>query len=105
MKNIKISQFHFSKVAALYFPPFSKETMNRSQNVQEEDRESGNGTSLPQSPSSMELIKSVDSDFDEGKLTDKYLDFVALSLCGGLETGGPTAEEFERNRIEYSEVS
>jgi phosphatidate phosphatase LPIN len=94
------------EVAAMYFPPFSKETMGRSpQNINEEDRESGNGTSLPQSPSSMELIKSVDSDYDEVKLTDKYLDFVALSLCGGLENGGPSNEDFDRHRIEYSEVS
>lgn len=36
----------------------------------DDDRESGNGTSLPHSPSSMEGQKSVDSDYDDGKPQD-----------------------------------
>lgn len=27
-----------------------------------------------------------------------------MSMCGGLDQGGPTHEEFERNVIQYSEV-
>lgn len=27
-----------------------------------------------------------------------------MSMCGGLDQGGPTDEEFERNIIQYSEV-
>lgn len=27
-----------------------------------------------------------------------------MSMCGGLDQGGPTDEEFERNMIQYSEV-
>lgn len=87
------------EVAALYFPPASK-----AQHVQtEEDRESGNGTSLPHSPTSLEGIKSLDSDFDDIK--DKLsLDFISLSLCGGLDNGTPTYEEFEKHRLQYSDV-
>lgn len=29
---------------------------------------------------------------------------IALSLCGGLENGGPTDEEFEQHLIEYVDV-
>lgn len=29
---------------------------------------------------------------------------IAFSLCGGLETNGPTDEEFENHLIEYSDV-
>ena len=29
---------------------------------------------------------------------------IALSLCGGLENGGPTDDEFEQHLIEYSEI-
>jgi len=56
-------------MAALYFPtPRSKEA-----SPPEDDGESGNGTSLPHSPSSLEEgQKSIDSDFDETKqLQDK----------------------------------
>lgn len=87
------------EVAALYFPPSSSKAQT-GQN--EEDRESGNGTSLPQSPTSLEGIKSMDSDYDDNKL--EKLDFVALSLCGGIETGGPSHEEFEKHRLQYADV-
>lgn len=29
---------------------------------------------------------------------------IALSLCGGLENGGPTDEEFEQHLIDYADV-
>lgn len=87
------------EVAALYFPPSSSKAQT-GQN--EEDRESGNGTSLPQSPTSLEGIKSMDSDYDDNKM--EKLDFVALSLCGGIENGGPSHEEFEKHRLQYADV-
>lgn len=59
------------EVAALYFPPINK--ADPAMNVlaaPEDDGESGNGTSLPHSPSSVEEPKSLDSDYDDGKNTD-----------------------------------
>lgn len=64
------------EVAALYFPPINKKDtglnvgstaaqMMAAGNNTEDDRESGNGTSLPHSPSSMEGLKSLDSDYDD----------------------------------------
>jgi len=92
------------EMAALYFPSINKSLSMNEQN--EDDQESGNGTSLPHSPSSMEGPKSLDSDYDEGKpLDNKYIDFVALSDCGGMEKGGPNDEEFNRTMIKYSDVS
>uniref|UniRef100_U5EXA3 phosphatidate phosphatase n=1 Tax=Corethrella appendiculata TaxID=1370023 RepID=U5EXA3_9DIPT len=91
------------EVAALYFGQASKNKNNQT-NV-EEDRESGNGTSLPQSPTSMEGIK--DLDYDEKTHADKLsLDFIGISLCGGLDSpsGRPSEEEFEKNRLQYSDV-
>ncbi|XP_001961034.3 phosphatidate phosphatase LPIN2 isoform X1 [Drosophila ananassae] len=93
------------EMAALYFPtPKPKEVVQP-----EEDRESGNGTSLPHSPSSLEEgQKSIDSDFDESKQQpggSKYLDFVALSTCGMPENGAtPSDEEFDRNLVSYPDV-
>lgn len=58
-------------VAALYFPPKSQSFQNI---ADADDHESGNGTSLPHSPSSMENggSKSMEFDFDQdGKLYDK----------------------------------
>lgn len=56
------------EVAALYFPPINKKDTSLNATVTaEDDRESGNGTSLPHSPSSMEGMKSLDSDYDDGK--------------------------------------
>lgn len=35
----------------------------------------------------------------------RCLDFVAMSMCGGLDNpNGPTDEEFESNIVQYSEV-
>lgn len=88
------------EVAAMYFP---KSNEAKICNKPEEDRESGNGTSLPQSPTtSVEVVKS-DSDYEE-KHADSSLNFVALSLCGGMERGGPTEEEFNKNSIQYSDI-
>lgn len=59
------------EVAALYFPPINK--ADPAMNVlpaAEDDGESGNGTSLPHSPSSVEEPKSLDSDYDDGKAAD-----------------------------------
>lgn len=59
------------EMAALYFPPINK--ADPAMNVMaapEDDRESGNGTSLPHSPSSVEEPKSLDSDYDDGKPGD-----------------------------------
>lgn len=57
-------------VVAMYFPP-----KNQSFGADADDRESGNGTSLPQSPSSMDGIttsKRLEFDFEQdGKLYDK----------------------------------
>ncbi|XP_017126336.1 phosphatidate phosphatase LPIN3 isoform X7 [Drosophila elegans] len=96
------------EMAALYFPtPKSKETSA----PPEEDGESGNGTSLPHSPSSLEEgQKSLDSDFDETKqqrdnnlhIAHRYLDFVAMSMCGMSEQGAaPSDEEFDRHLVNY----
>lgn len=54
------------EVEALYFPPISP--VNQ---VDNDDHESGNGTSLPHSPSSIESPKSCDSDYEEGKSHEK----------------------------------
>lgn len=117
------------EIAALYFPsPKPKET----------DRESGNGTSLPHSPSSLEENhKSLDSDFDEthnkqlaphGKkwvqrmrlqrdyqefmsyplnlYLNRYLDFVAMSMCGMQENGAPPKDDdFDKQLVTYADVS
>ncbi|CAH1727096.1 unnamed protein product [Chironomus riparius] len=95
------------EVAALYFPPTNGKPNGDIQRGPEEDRESGNGTSLPHSNStSMELIKS-DSDYECNKSAgnpDSSLNFVALSLCGGMEKGGPSEDEFESNIVQYSDI-
>lgn len=56
------------EVEALYLPPNSE---SRHQ-IDPEDHESGNGTSLPHSPSSIGSPKSVDSDYEEGKYEDHH---------------------------------
>ncbi|XP_011299115.1 phosphatidate phosphatase LPIN3 isoform X2 [Fopius arisanus] len=78
--------------------------------MDEEDTESGNGPSLPQSPNSVEGAiggpKSLDSDFDEQKqsMFDSNFD-VSLSLCGGLDTdNGPTEESFHQNQLRFEDI-
>lgn len=56
------------EVEALYFPPISPVNP-----VDNDDHESGNGTSLPHSPSSIESPKSCDSDYEEGKSNEKWV--------------------------------
>lgn len=101
------------EIAALYFPPNSsdkdKNTNEEKKKLGDEDRESGNGTSLPQSPSnSLEVLKSdsENEQFSKSK-TDFSLNFVALSLCGGL-TGDskiePTEEDFNANIVQYADI-
>ncbi|XP_063702391.1 phosphatidate phosphatase LPIN3 isoform X2 [Culicoides brevitarsis] len=92
------------EVAALYFPQHQRR-VSAAKDVEgkgEDDRESGNGTSVPQSPTSMEGLKSLDSDYDEGK--HSALDFVAISLCGGLEKGNPTEEEFKKHQLQFADI-
>ena len=92
------------EVAALYFPESFTKSDHKELKQREEDRESGNGTSLPQSPTtSMELIK-CDSEYDDKLQADTSLNFVSLSLCGGMEKGGPTDEAFEANIVQYSDI-
>lgn len=124
------------EMAALYFPSPRPQEGKEQKATQsgDEDRESGNGTSLPHSPSSLEENhKSLDSDFDDCKqqAQDKkcvgcrigcllihiyscfihsnlcrYLDFVSMSMCGMQENGGPpTDEEFSRQLVTYPDVS
>lgn len=55
------------EIGAMYFPPISQRPLV----CDTDDHESGNGTSLPHSPSSIGSPKSgVDSDFEEGKYDD-----------------------------------
>ncbi|XP_060657060.1 phosphatidate phosphatase LPIN3 isoform X4 [Drosophila nasuta] len=95
------------EMAALYFPN-QKPKEAKATHSGDEDRESGNGTSLPHSPSSLEENqKSMDSDFDESKQQQdkKYLDFVAMSMCGMQENGAaPADEEFDRQLVTYHDV-
>ncbi|ETN61183.1 lipin-3 [Anopheles darlingi] len=118
------------EVAQLYFPPLSmlkQQQQNRTGGSgDDEDRESGNGTSIPHSPTSMEEgsggSKGIDSDFDEHNSRSREnqaaqedsftgkgrqsTETIALSMCGGLDStaGGPSDEEFERHRLQYSNV-
>ncbi|CRK87769.1 CLUMA_CG001557, isoform A [Clunio marinus] len=93
------------EVAALYFPQSNDTNDTKETKSRDDDRESGNGTSLPQSPTtSMELIKCEDIDDDEKQQADTSLNFVSLSLCGGMEKGGPSDEEFESNIVQYSDI-
>lgn len=56
------------EMAAMYFPTstLTKDITNSALHANDDDGESGNGTSLPHSPSSMEGQKSVDSDYEDG---------------------------------------
>lgn len=78
--------------------------------MDEEDTESGNGPSLPQSPNSVEGAiggpKSLDSDFEEPKhsIFDNNMD-ISLSLCGGLDSeNGPTKEAFHQNLLHFEDI-
>lgn len=78
--------------------------------VDEEDTESGNGPSLPQSPNSVEGAiggpKSLDSDFEEPKhsIFDGNMN-ISLSLCGGLDSEtGPSKEVFHQNLLHFEDI-
>lgn len=77
---------------------------------EEEDTESGNGPSIPQSPNSVEGAiggpKSLDSDFEEPKhsIFDSHMD-ISLSLCGGLDSeNGPSKNAFRQNLLRYEDI-
>jgi phosphatidate phosphatase LPIN len=79
--------------------------------VDEEDTESGNGPSLPQSPNSVEGAiggpKSLDSDFEESKhsIFDNNVE-ISMSLCGGLDNeNGPSMEAFRENLLHFEDIS
>ncbi|KAG5344903.1 LPIN2 phosphatase, partial [Acromyrmex heyeri] len=100
------------EVAALYFPSSHRgPTMVKDgKTVDEEDTESGNGPSLPQSPNSVEGAiggpKSLDSDFEEPKhsIFDNSIE-ISLSLCGGLDNeNGPSKEAFNENLLHFEDV-
>ncbi|KAL6419991.1 hypothetical protein ACFW04_008230 [Cataglyphis niger] len=83
---------------------------NNEKVVDEEDTESGNGPSLPQSPNSVEGAiggpKSLDSDFEEPKhsIFDNNVE-ISMSLCGGLDNeNGPSKEAFQENLLHFEDV-
>uniref|UniRef100_A0A023F323 phosphatidate phosphatase n=1 Tax=Triatoma infestans TaxID=30076 RepID=A0A023F323_TRIIF len=95
------------EMASLYFPSAYKQTNTSTQaefttesTLREEDAESGNGPSLPQSPHSVEGAicgpKSIDSDFDSNKW---FPEDVALSLCGSTAT----PQQFQEHLISYND--
>ncbi|KAJ1532044.1 hypothetical protein ONE63_000676 [Megalurothrips usitatus] len=106
------------EVAALYFPtsyhrqgcpaPGECSSLQR-----DEDAESGNGPSLPQSPHSVEGAiggpKSVDSDFEEPKhsfFDKKNFSDVSLSLCGNLNSPSASiAEKFLQHLITFEDLA
>ncbi|XP_039306258.1 phosphatidate phosphatase LPIN2 isoform X2 [Solenopsis invicta] len=99
------------EVAALYFPSSHRgPTVKDRKATDEEDTESGNGPSLPQSPNSVEGAiggpKSLDSDFEEPKhsIFDNSIE-ISISLCGGLDTeNGPSKEAFNENLLHFEDV-
>ncbi|XP_011869441.1 PREDICTED: phosphatidate phosphatase LPIN3 isoform X3 [Vollenhovia emeryi] len=83
---------------------------NNRKTADEEDTESGNGPSLPQSPNSVEGAiggpKSLDSDFEEPKhpIFDNNVE-ISISLCGGLDSeSGPSKEAFNENLLHFEDV-
>ncbi|XP_076639284.1 phosphatidate phosphatase LPIN [Colletes latitarsis] len=99
-------------VAALYFPSSHRDptAVKDGKGMDEEDTESGNGPSLPQSPNSVEEViggpKSLDSDFEEPKhsIFDNNMD-ISLSLCGGLDSeNGPAKEAFHQNLLHFEDI-
>ncbi|XP_012217991.1 phosphatidate phosphatase LPIN3 isoform X2 [Linepithema humile] len=100
------------EVAALYFPSSHRgpTVVKDRKTMDEEDTESGNGPSLPQSPNSVEGAiggpKSLDSDFEEPKhsIFDHSIE-IGMSLCGGLDTeNGPSKEAFDENLLHFEDV-
>ncbi|CAK9802602.1 Phosphatidate phosphatase LPIN2 [Anthophora quadrimaculata] len=100
------------EVAALYFPSSHRgpTLVKDGKGVDEEDSESGNGPSLPQSPNSIEGAidepKSLDSYFEEPKhsIFDHTMS-ITLSLCGGLDSEtGPSKEAFHQNLLHFEDI-
>ncbi|CAK9817447.1 Phosphatidate phosphatase LPIN2 [Anthophora plagiata] len=100
------------EVAALYFPSSHRgpTLVKDGKGVDEEDSESGNGPSLPQSPNSIEGAidepKSLDSYFEEPKhsIFDHTMS-ITLSLCGGLDSeAGPCKEAFHQNLLHFEDI-
>ncbi|XP_069692071.1 phosphatidate phosphatase LPIN2 isoform X3 [Periplaneta americana] len=104
------------EVAALYFPTSYRQgettRLDTGETRDEEDAESGNGTSLPQSPHSVEGAiggpKSLDSDFEEPKhsvFEKKSYGEISMSLCGGLgNTSSPTEDSFLQGLVTYNDL-
>ncbi|KDR23839.1 phosphatidate phosphatase LPIN2 isoform X2 [Zootermopsis nevadensis] len=109
------------EVAALYFPTSYRQGGHAAHHASvetrdEEDAESGNGTSLPHSPHSVEGAiggpKSLDSAYEELKHSDfekKSYGEISLSLCGGLTAAdgnmsGPTEDSFLQGLVTYSDL-
>uniref|UniRef100_A0A0A9X0W7 Phosphatidate phosphatase LPIN3 n=2 Tax=Lygus hesperus TaxID=30085 RepID=A0A0A9X0W7_LYGHE len=92
------------EMAALYLPKAYRQSGNANDYVteegREEDAESGNGPSLPQSPHSVEGAicgpKSLEADF--GKW---YRDDMAISLCGL----NASPEQFADNLVSHNELA
>lgn len=101
------------EIAAVYFPPNNK-SMDRSVNIKyeeqkrnlDDDHESGNGTSVPQSPSNSVLENTkINGENINNQSTDFSLNFISLSLCGGMDKeGGPSTQEFESNIVQFDDV-
>lgn len=102
------------EMAALYFSrnsTWSSQVHGKDLQTKDEDVESGNGSSLPQSPHSVEgaiggPVTGTDSDSDERNATTesgKTFTGVAFSLCGNLSQfdGEVPFEKFEKFRVTY----
>ncbi|XP_015363790.1 PREDICTED: phosphatidate phosphatase LPIN3 isoform X2 [Diuraphis noxia] len=100
------------KVLELYLynqTPPRQEEVKVSDEVDDDDVESGRGASLSHSPTSMdrEGPKSIDSDFDE-KFHQNLPCEVSVSLCGELDSlnGNDVIEEkFSKHQISYEEFT
>ncbi|XP_076306725.1 phosphatidate phosphatase LPIN [Tachypleus tridentatus] len=106
------------EVAALYLSKFRSPIRTiqpgKVTESKDEDAESGNGPSLPQSPLSVEGAnsgsQSLDSDSDERHsvfdICCKYYTDLALSLCGGLQDYGEdiSSERFQNFLVTYDEI-
>lgn len=90
------------EVTALYFP--NHKSQRHGEN--DIDCESGNGPSLPQSPSSIEGAKSIDSDYEDHHIKNdsvqRCLQDISLSMCGWNET--PNEDNFIRHVVNFTDL-